>query len=488
MLALIARCLASAVLVASVVATPASPCAAAIDEESKTVLFIAVDDMNDWTTLFDASNPIQTPNLKRLAARGAFFSKAYCAAPACNPSRTAVLTGLSPATSGVYSNRQSWRKRLRDVVTLPQYFGQHGFTTKGGGKVFHHGATGADRRGDPSFDEFFPLRIHSGAPTANYNGYRRGAKGIGGLARLDWDWGVHDVNKQTDEYTVEYASRVMESEPRDKPLFLAAGIFRPHLPFWAPPESFARYPLESVELPPRPADDLDDVPPLGVKMSRTEAFIFDNAIKPPIDRPGSLQRMVQCYQAAADFSDEMVGRLIDQLDASGRAGSAIIVLWSDHGYHLGDKNATVKFTLWEKANHVPFIIVAPGVTTPGSIINRPVSLLDIYPTLIDLAGLPKKTGLDGISLLPLLKNPTAPWNRPAIMTQGAGNHAVRTDRWRYIRYSDGTEELYDHDNDPWEHTNLAAAPGHASVRAEHRKWLPRPRQGGRRRAPTPIAR
>jgi arylsulfatase A-like enzyme len=437
------------------------------------VLFIAIDDMNDWTTLFDENNPIQTPNLKRLAARGAFFSKAYCAVPACNPSRTAILTGLSPVTSGVYSNGQSWKQLLPDVVTLPQYFGQHRFATKGGGKIFHHGGTGTDRVDNPSFEEFFKLRIHSGKPETNYNGYVRDERNIGGLASPGWDWGVHDVDKQTDEYTVEYVSKVMESESRDRPLFLAAGIFRPHLPFWAPPESFTRYSFDELKLPPRPENDLSDVPPLGVKMSRTESFIFDNAIKPPVDRPGSLRKMVQCYQAAADYADEMVGRLIDQLDKTGRANNTIIVLWSDHGYHLGDKNATVKFTLWDKANHVPFIVVAPGVTKPGTVIDRPVSLLDIYPTLVDLAGLPKKDGLDGVSLVPLLKNPKTEWNRPAVMTQGAGNHAVRSDRWRYIRYSDGTEELYDHENDPWEHTNLAADPNHASVIAQHRKWLPK---------------
>lgn len=436
------------------------------------ILFIAIDDMNDWTTLFDNNNPIKTPNLQRLAARGAFFSKAYCVVPACNPSRTAILTGLAPTTSGVYGNGNPWKELLPDVVTLPQYFGQQGYTTKGGGKIFHHGGTGADRKDNPSFQDFFKLRIHAHKPKTNYNGYVRGAGKIGGLASAGWDWGVHDVEKQTDEYTVEYVANVMKSEPSNKPIFLAAGIFRPHLPFWAPPKTFARYPFDEVKLPPRPEDDLSDVPPLGVKMSRTESFIFDNTTKPPVNRPGSLQKMVQSYQASADYADQMVGRLLDQLDATGRADNTIIILWSDHGYHLGDKNAYVKFTLWEKANHVPFIIVAPGVTKPGTVIDRPVSLLDIYPTLVDLAGLPSKRDLDGQSLVPMLKNPQANWTRPAIMTQGRGNHAVRSDRWRYIRYNDGTEELYDHDNDPWEWKNLAGDTTHASVIAEHKKWLP----------------
>ena len=439
--------------------------------KSPDILFIAIDDMNDWTTLFDNKNPIQTPNLKRLANRGAFFSKAYSVVPACNPSRTAILTGISPVNSGVYSNSESWKKLLPDIVTLPQFFNENGYTTKGAGKIFHHGQTGSDRIDNPSFEEFFDLRIHSFKPDINYNGYITGPN-MKELSSPHWDWGVHDAPKQTDEYTVEYVTKIMKNETLDKPLFLAAGIFRPHLPFWAPQESFAKYPFHKLKLPPRPLNDLDDVPHIGIKMSRTESFIFDNTIKSPEKRPGSLKSMVQSYHAASDYADQMVGRLIDSLDATGRSKNTIIVLWSDHGYHLGDKNATVKFTLWEKANHVPLIIIAPGVTKPGSVIEQPVSLLDIYPTLIDLANLSNKHDLDGLSLVPLLKNPSSTWERPAIMTQGEGNYAIRSYRWRYIRYSDGTEELYDHENDPWEWKNLAKDPDFYTIIEDHKKWLP----------------
>jgi arylsulfatase A-like enzyme len=435
------------------------------------ILFIAIDDMNDWTTLFDKDNPIKTPNLERLAARGTFFSHAYCAVAACNPSRTAILTGLNPTTSGVYGNGQEWKKLLPDIVTLPQYFKQFEYATKGGGKVFHHGSTGSDRQDNPSFDEFFELRIHACKPDSNYNGYRKDP-GIGGLSTASWDWGEHKAPKQTDEYTVEYIDSVMEKHPKSKPLFLAAGIFCPHLPFWAPPETFKRYPFDETRLPPMPANDLDDVPAIGKKMAGTEHFIWKNTTLPPENRPGSLKKMVQCYQASADFADEMVGRLIDKLDATGRAVNTIIVLWGDNGYHLGDKGACVKFTLWEKANRIPFIIVAPGITKPGSRCEKPVSLVDIYPTLIELANLPQKKDLDGLSLVPLLINPDLQWTRPAIMTMGPGNHAIRSERWRYIRYSDGTEELYDHQTDPWEWTNLAANLKYANVIAEHKKWLP----------------
>ena len=439
------------------------------------VLFIAIDDMNDWTTLFHPDNPIKTPNLERLAKRGCLFTRAYCAAPGCNPSRTAILTGLRPSTSGVYGNGHVWRELVPDVVTLPQYFMRNGYAAKGAGKIFHHGGSGQDRKDNPSFQEFFPLRIHAHAPKTNYNGYVKG-RDDRHLADASWDWGEHDAPKQTDEYTVEWVENVMGKHPRDRPIFLAAGIFRPHLPFWAPPKTFAKYPFDRVKPPPMPAGDLDDVPPRGKRMAHTEYFIYENTTRQPENSPGSLKKMVQSYQAASDFADQMVGRLLDKLDATGRSDNTIVVLWSDHGYHLGDKEACVKFTLWEKANRVPFIIVAPGVTKPGTRCDRPVSLLNIYPTLVELAGLQPKDDLDGKSLVPLLKNPDAVWERPAVMTWLPGNHAVRTERWRYIRYADGTEELYDHSQDPWEWKNLAGDPEFEDVKAKHRKWLPNDRK------------
>jgi arylsulfatase A-like enzyme len=220
-----------------------------------------------------------------------------------------------------------------------------------------------------------------------------------------------------------------------------------------------------------PANDLDDVPEAGRKMAGRESFIYGNTTKHQPPDPRSLQRMVQSYQAAASYSDALLGRLLDKLDASGRADNTIIVLWADNGYHLGDKTSTVKFTLWEKATHVPFIIVAPGLTKPGSRCDTPVSLLNIYPTLLELTGLPAKADNEGVSLVPLLKNPKAEWNHPAIMTMGEGNKALRTPQWRYIRYQDGTEELYDEFKDPWEWTNLVKNPEYKTVLKSLRKQL-----------------
>ena len=429
------------------------------------VLLIAIDDMNDWTTLFDPNNPIQTPNLQRLAARGTFFNKAYCVSPACNPSRTAILTGLHPSTTGVYGNKDSWRTLVPDAVTLPQYFTENGYATKGAGKIFHHGDAGKDRAKNPSFQEFFDM-LPTRAPETNHNGYTEGL-----LAKTVFDWGVHD-KKIIDLDTVEWVEEAMD-KASDKPRFMAAGIFRPHMPFYSDQETYDKYPYESLKMPAYKANDLDDVSTIARNMANKEFFITDNVLSKAERHPGSLHTFVKSYQAASDYADQMVGRLLDKLDATGEADNTIIILFSDHGYHLGDKESCVKFTLWEKANHVPFIVVAPGFTKAGTVSSQPVSLLDIYPTLVDLCGLPPKDDIDGRSLLPLLEDPRSTWDQPALMTMGRGNHAVRSERWRYIRYSDGSEELYDHKSDPWEWDNLASDPQYASIIAEHKTWIPK---------------
>jgi arylsulfatase A-like enzyme len=262
------------------------------------------------------------------------------------------------------------------------------------------------------------------------------------------------------------------------PVFQAVGIFSPHLPHFARPEHFARYPGESLVLPPMPEDDFDDIPAAGRAMADFQKH-WNRRLFEARDAGNlaPLAKLVQSYQAAATYADELVGRLVEALDATGRSDDTIVVLWSDHGYHLGDKDSVVKFTLWEMACRVPLVIVAPGYTEPGTRIDTPVSLVDLYPTLVELAGLPKKPGLDGESLLPLLKNPKATRDTPAITTFLKGNHAVRSERWRYIRYRDGAEELYDGRNDAsWNHTNLLAGKEkntYSAIVAQHRQWLPK---------------
>jgi len=296
------------------------------DGEKPNVLFIAIDDMNDWTTLFDRDNPIKTPNLERLAERGTFFTHAYCAVPACTPSRTAILSGYSPMTSGSYVNSDFFRKVLPDAVSLPAYFRNYGYVAKGAGKIFTHfnGAKGGDPAG-LSFDEFQPMapegnpNEYERRPENNYNGYDEKETPLG---RLAYDWGPHN-QKMADIDMIEYIEKVMD-EDWDKPMFLAAGIFKPHLPFYAPPETFLKYPLHKTMTPPFPAGDLNDVPEIGRKMAHTEHFIIENTLKAEPGTPGSYIRMVQSYQASADFCDQMVGRLLDKLDESGRADNTVM--------------------------------------------------------------------------------------------------------------------------------------------------------------------
>jgi arylsulfatase A-like enzyme len=429
------------------------------------VLFIAVDDLNNWLTLYDPANPIKTPNLERLAKRGVFFSNAYAAAPMCNPSRTAVMTGLRPTTTGVYTNGDQWRRIVPGAVTLSQQFMKAGYFAACGGKIFHHGLTGADDPHNPSFRLVF-TKVPERAPAKNYNGFTERP-----LSSTGYDFGEHN-QKMTDVDLVEWATEELR-KPSKEPMFLATGIFRPHLPFYAPPEFFKMYPRDKVTLPPMPEHDLDDVPPIGKELAHTEHFLYQGMTGQPSESPGSLHRFVQSYQAAGTFADAMVGRLLDALDSSGRTRNTIIVLWADNGYHLGDKENCVKFTLWEKSCNVPMMIVAPGVAKAGGRCSQPVSLVDLYPTLLELASLPVPAGLDGQSLVPLLKNPDLTWDRPALMTSRRGNHAVRSRRWRYIHYNDGTEELYDHEKDPWEWTNLAKVPQYSEVMAAHKAWLPK---------------
>ena len=423
------------------------------------VLFIAVDDLNDWIGSLRGHPDVRTPNLDRLAARGALFTNAFCSAPACNPSRTSLLTGKLPSTTGVHLNPQPFRPVLPDVQTLPQYFMAHGYRVMGGGKIFH-----GQFPDPPSWHEYFPSQTKTRSDDPLPPG--RPLNGIPDTARFDW--GPVDVpNEQMGDWKItDWAIEQLERD-FDQPFFLAVGIFRPHLPWHVPRRYFDRYHPEAITLPTVNNNDLDDVPPIGVRMAGPDG-----------DHQRVLQhkqwrKAVSAYLASISFADACVGRLLEALDRSAHAQNTIVVLWSDHGWHLGEKLHWQKFTLWEEATRVVLMMVAPGVTRPGLRSQRPVSLLDIYPTLVDLCGLRPKADLDGRSLRPLLVNPAASWDRPALTTHGRNNHALRTERWRYIRYSDGTEELYDRHKDPMEWTNLAGKPEFSRTKRDLAKWLPK---------------
>ena len=371
------------------------------------------------------------------------FSNAHCAAPACNPSRAALLTGVRPSTSGVYINPQPWRKseRLKDAVTLPQYLRQHGYRAIGSGKMYH------DTFRDPeSWDDYYPsLTKQRFADPEPEN------RPINGIPKTGhFDWGAVDVptGEMSDAKIADWTIEQLSKE-HDKPLFLACGFYRPHLPWFVPPKYLEMYPLEEIELPKSPDNDLDDVPAAGVKMAKPNG---DHA---RVIKHKQWKQAVQGYLASVSFMDEQLGRVLDALDKGPLAKNTHIVFWTDHGWHLGEKKHWRKFALWEEATRTPVIIAAPGFTEAKSRSDQPVSLLDLFPTILDLAKLPAKADNDGHSLVPLLKDPSAAWEHVAITTHGRNNHAIRDRRWRYIRYADGSEELYDHASDPNEYKNLA---------------------------------
>jgi arylsulfatase A-like enzyme len=444
---------------------------------------IIADDLNDWVGFLNGQPDVKTPNMDRLARRGLFFANAHCAAPVCNPSRVATFTGRRPSSTGVYGNDVVWHQVLPGVATIPQHFKANGYYVAGGGKVYHH-PPGFNRRSDWNeyfdqvFDGHFQARQARGEDVTNFTwpeGFPLNQlPAVKALARPpqnanEFDWGPFDQGdlQMGDGQMVQWAAKFL-AQPRQQPFFLAAGIYRPHLPFYAPRKYFDLYPPERITPPAVKADDLDDVPEAGRRMAADRRGDLDL-----IMQAGQYRRVLQAYLANITYCDALVGRLLDALDAGPAAKNTIVLLWSDNGWHFGEKQHLHKFTLWERSTHLPFILVAPGVTKEQTRTSRPVGFIDLFPTLIELCGLPPPADLDGVSLVPLLKDPQRAWDQPVLTTHGLGNHALRSERWRYIRYADGSEELYDHVSDPNEWTNLAARADLAPVKTDLAKWLPK---------------
>jgi arylsulfatase A-like enzyme len=429
------------------------------------VLLISIDDLNDWVGPLGGHPQVKTPNIDRLAARGVVFTNAHCQAPMCNPSRTSLLTGLRPSTTGVYALDPWFRtaEPLKNLVTLPQHFQANGYVTMSGGKVFHDAFPPKEQRKDGvEFTRWGFMGSHGPYPK------KKGVETESKHPMLNW--GVFDgSDEEMSDYKVaSWAIEQLQKPPAEKPFFLCVGFRRPHVPCLAPQKWFDLYPDDdTLVMPPVKRDDRDDVP-------KSAEYLHWRIPEPRLkwlEDHRQWRHLVRSYLACVSFVDAQVGRVIDALDAAGAADNTIVVLWSDHGWHLGEKGMTGKLSLWERSTRVPLIFAGPGISKGGKC-SRPAELLDLYPTLSELCDLPARSELEGHTLAPQLKNPSAPREWPAITTQDENNHAVRTERWRYIRYFDGGEELYDHETDPNEWTNLASNPKHAQTKRQLAKWLP----------------
>lgn len=451
--------------------------AGCLGAERPNVLFIAVDDWNDWVGCMGDVQAI-TPNVDRLAARGMLFTNASCAASVCNPSRAAVMSGLRPFTTGIYENATPLQTQIpAEHLTLPRYFRKHGYSAHGSGKIYHD-QIGGQPHDDFDHYHFWNEHYREWGWELGFSRFpdpepaKRPVAKITSKTKRNFDFGpiAGDESEMPDYKSTSYGVEFLGKE-HEKPFFLAIGEFRPHLPWFVPKKYFDMYPVDDIQLPPTKEGDLDDLPKIALKRTN------DRASKHHLVKElGEWKKAVQGYLACISFSDHQIGRLLDALDASPYRDNTIIVLWSDHGYHLGEKDHWHKRTLWERSVRVPYIVVAPGVTKAGSRCAAPVDLMSIYPTLLELAGLPtySKIAGEGESVVPLLKDGKAAWPHYALCTHERSNHSVRSKHYRYIRYQDGSEELYDHRADPSEWNNLAKNPSQEAkeVMAEHARHLP----------------
>jgi arylsulfatase A-like enzyme len=468
------------------------------------VLFIAVDDLNDWVRVLRGHPQVQTPNIDRLAAGGIVFTNAHCAAPACNPSRAAVFSGRMAYNTGVWSNESPrLLKQFPLEKVLTKVLSRAGYQTFGTGKLLHSASANKslfeqsfnpEQRWSPftreqvryTADELpskgtdnprHLVRMADGDEVVlplNRMPSDRNPEGTDGES---FDWGPLDVpdDAMGDTQITDWAIDRLKDRG-DEPFFLGVGYYRPHIPLWAPRRYFDRFEGQKVILPVVRENDLEDLSIIGRRWALEPVTAGSHATVLQYDQwPAA----VEAYLACVTFVDHQIGRLLDVLESRDLASQTMIVLWSDHGWHLGEKQHWGKWTPWERSTRVPLIIVPPRAGAPGadyapagSSCHQPVSLIDMYPTIADICGITPPEGLDGVSLVPLLKNPTQATGRAVVTTFDPGNVSVRTDRFRYIRYADGSEELYDHKVDPHEWTNLSSDPNLQATLVEMRKRVP----------------
>jgi arylsulfatase A-like enzyme len=451
---------------------------------------ISVDDLNNWIEPLGGHPQARTPNLSSFADESVVFNNSYCASPSCNPSRTALMTGKHPHVTGLYKNPQIWRHVLPNEVTLPEFFRQAGYWVAGAGKNFHNNMP------DPrSWDEYFPSKIRHMPeyylpvldPTSGNKSFAKTDNEI----REDDPKGVtfkmppfermyiaFDFEplpfgtEQTGDYSsVKWVSDQLQRK-HDEPFFLACGLYRPHLPWYVPEEFFEKFPLEQVQLPKILEDDWNDLPE-AAKMTARGTY------HKHVTEAGLWRDAVRGYLASINYADHLIGRLLKSLEQSEYADNTIVVVYSDHGWQLGEKQHWRKFALWENViNTVLMIKVPEGVGgLPSGSQNtetcfKNVSLVDIFPTLTELCGLNPKDGLTGRSLVPLLRNPSADWDYPVITSLDDNHYSIRKGNWHYINYDGTDEELYNLTDDPEEWQNLASDTSYEDVKKELESFIP----------------
>ncbi|MEM9284102.1 MAG: sulfatase [Verrucomicrobiota bacterium] len=427
--------------------------------EKPNVLFISVDDMNNDLAVY-GNDQVKTPHLDRLAAMGVRFDRAYCQQPLCGPSRASLMTGLRPDTLNMHTLAHELREKNPDVITLGQLFRQHGYFSARAGKIYHYGnpsMIGTDGNDDSeTWDERYNPRGIDSLEEDKITRYGTGRENAGlGISMAWWD-PVSEDEDHTDGMVAAKIAELIEAK-KDQPFFLAAGFFNPHCPYVAPKKYFDMYPLDEITMPDLDGAmaDLEDVPPMAVQRdTKNWPYYFDGITVE------QARKCKQAYYACNTFTDALVGKLLDALDENQLLDNTIIVFWSDHGYFLGEKGLWYKRKAFERSARVPLIIAAPGMAM-NAVAEQPVELLDLYPTLADLCGLTPPDNLEGTSLRPILSDPSTPWDRPAVTqiwhNKKAWGYSLRTPRWRYTEWLGGKagRELYDHDSDPDEITNVA---------------------------------
>lgn len=436
-----------------------------IAAERPNVLFIAVDDQNDWVGPLAGHPQVKTPHMDRLAQRGTTFLNAHCQAPLCNPSRTSLMLGKRPTTTGVYG-LLPWFRTLdewKNSVTVPQHFKAHGYRTLVTGKI-HHGDAGGPQKRTAEFDVWGPGSSVGAKPHHKLVGDTP----MGNNPLVDWGVFPHRDEDKGDYQIASWAIEQIETAPKSQPFFLGVGFFLPHVPCYVTQPWFDLYPDNDTILPIVKPDDRSDTPRFSWYL---HWYLPEPRLK-WVREQNQWRNLVRSYLASTSFVDAQIGRLLDALDRSGLSDNTIVVVWGDHGWHLGEKGITGKNTLWERSTRVPLIFAGPGVARDARC-STPAELLDIYPTLVELCGLHRRDDLEGLSLCPQLNDAAAKRERPALTTHNRGNHGVRSERWRYIRYADDSEELYDTINDPNEWTNLIGQSDLAKIVEEHRRWLPK---------------